>query len=108
MEGVTVQSLVTVRSGTLTAALKMVLPLYWDSARNLWIISCSRKTGSHGRSDPYIQGEPWAAGESIELVYDPKLIRAASENSQVIELTDTDYVLLSEEDVEEEISAGTA
>ena len=53
-----------------------------------------------GKMDPYIHGEPWDAGSSIELVYDPELIRAASDNSQVIELTDSDYVLLSEEDVE--------
>jgi len=48
-----------------------------------------------GQSDPYIHGEPWDAGSSIELVSDPKLI----------ELTDTDYVLLSEEDVENEIKS---
>ena len=56
-----------------------------------------------GQADPYIHGEPWDAGLSIELVYDPELIKAASDNSQVIELTDSDYVLLSEEDVENEI-----
>jgi type IV secretion system protein VirD4 len=56
-----------------------------------------------GKADPYIHGEPWDAGSSIELVYDPELIRAASDNSQIIELTDSDYVLLSEEDVEKEI-----
>ncbi len=71
-----------------------------------------------GKADPYIHGEPWRnkesticagppcckdAGSSIELVYDPELIRAVSENAQVIELPASDYVLLSEEDVEKEI-----
>ena len=57
-----------------------------------------------GKADPYIHGEPWDAGSSIELVYDPELIRAASDNSQVIELTDSDYVLLSEEDGEKYVA----
>ena len=30
-----------------------------------------------GQADPYIRGEPWDAGSSIELVYDPELIKAA-------------------------------
>ena len=60
-----------------------------------------------GHADPYIHGEPWDAGSSIELVYDPELIRAASENAQVIELPKTDYVLLSEEDVEKELDNDT-
>ncbi len=53
-----------------------------------------------GQADPYIHGEPWDAGPSIELVYDPKLIEAATENIQVIELPDSDYTLMSEEEVE--------
>ena len=60
-----------------------------------------------GQADPYIHGEPWDAGYSIELVYDPGLIEAAAENSQVIELPDTDFVLLSEEDVEKELDNDT-
>ena len=56
-----------------------------------------------GKTDPYMHGEPWDAGSSIELVYDPELIRAASENAPAIELSDSDYVLLSEEDVEKEV-----
>lgn len=55
-----------------------------------------------GQADPYIHGEPWDAGSSIELVYDPKLILEAVENVLADELGDTDYVLLSEEDVEKE------
>ena len=55
-----------------------------------------------GQADPYIHGEPWDAGLSIELVYDPKLILEAVENVLADELGDTDYVLLSEEDVEKE------
>ena len=57
-----------------------------------------------GKAESYIHGIPWDAGSSIELVYDPELIRAASDNSQVIELTDSDYVLLSEEDVEKYVA----
>ena len=57
-----------------------------------------------GQADPYIHGEPWDAGSSIELVSDPKLIADAAANAKQIELTDTNYVLLSEEDVENEIN----
>ena len=57
-----------------------------------------------GQADPYIHGEPWDAGSSIELVSDPKLIADATANAKQIELTDTNYVLLSEEDVENEIN----
>ena len=56
-----------------------------------------------GQADPYIHGIPWDAGSSIELVYDPELIKEAAEDAKLIELADTDYVLLSEEDVEKEI-----
>ena len=59
---------------------------------------------TEGQADAYIHGEPWDAGPSIELVYDPELIKAATENAKLIELLDTDYVLLSEEDIEFEIS----
>ena len=57
-----------------------------------------------GKAEPYIHGEPWDAGSSIELVYDPELIKSAFENAQVIELTDSDYVLMSEEDVEKMVA----
>ena len=53
-----------------------------------------------GQMDPYIHGEPWDAGASIELVYDPKLIEKDAENAQAIELSDSDYTLLSEDEVE--------
>ena len=56
-----------------------------------------------GKAESYIHGIPWDAGSSIELVYDPELIKEAAENAKHIELADTDYVLLSEEDVEKEI-----
>ena len=55
-----------------------------------------------GQADAYVHGEPWDAGSSIELVYDPELINAATENAKLIELPETDYFLLSEEDVERE------
>ena len=57
-----------------------------------------------GNADPYIHGEAWDAGSSIELVYDPELIREASENARIIELPETDYVLMSEEDVEQYVA----
>ena len=53
-----------------------------------------------GKMDPYVHGVPWDAGSSIELVYEPELIKEASENAKLIELPETDYVLLSEDDVE--------
>ena len=53
-----------------------------------------------GKTDVYIHGEPWDTGSSIELVYDPELIKAATENAKLIELPETDYVLLSEAEVE--------
>ena len=55
-----------------------------------------------GQADPYIHGEPLDAGPSIELVFDPDLIKEATESMKMIELPDTNYVLLSEEDVERE------
>ena len=60
-----------------------------------------------GQADPYLHGEPWDAGSFIELVYDPEIIEASAENAQVIELPKTDYVLLSEEDVEKELDNDT-
>ena len=57
-----------------------------------------------GKMDPFIHGMPWDAGSSIELVYDPELIREAAENANSIELTETDYVLLSEDDVEKMVA----
>ena len=57
-----------------------------------------------GKADAYIHGEPWDATSSIELIYDPKLILQATKNSAgMIELADSDYELLSEEDVEKEL-----
>ena len=55
-----------------------------------------------GQAEPYIHGEPWDAASSIELIYDRELIREATENVKLIEQPETDYVLLSEEDVEKE------
>ena len=62
-----------------------------------------------GQMDPYIYGEPWDAGPSIKLVYDSKLIEEATANTEMMsDLIEADYVLLSEEDVEKEISADMA
>lgn len=55
-----------------------------------------------GQADPYLHGEPWDAGQSIELVYDPELIKKAIDNAKLIELSEMDYVLMSEEDIERE------
>ena len=57
-----------------------------------------------GRMEPYVHGVPWDAGASIELVYDPKLIKEATENSKIIELAESDYELLSEDDVEKMVA----
>jgi type IV secretion system protein VirD4 len=57
-----------------------------------------------GKMDPYIHGVPWDAGSSIELVYESELIKEASENAKLMELPETDYVLLSEDDVEKMIA----
>ena len=51
-----------------------------------------------GQADPYIHGEPWDAGSSIELVFDPQLIAEAVANSRLIELPESSYELLSEEE----------
>ncbi|MBR2705722.1 MAG: type IV secretory system conjugative DNA transfer family protein [Mogibacterium sp.] len=56
-----------------------------------------------GKTEAYVHGEPWDAGPSIELVFDPELIKEASENVHAIELGDSDYALLSEEEVAQEI-----
>ena len=61
-----------------------------------------------GKAAPYIHGEAKDAGATIEFVYDLELISDAAENAQVIELPDSDYVLLSEEDIEKEVNEGTA
>ena len=56
-----------------------------------------------GQADPYIHGEPWDAGFSIELVYDLEQIALATANAaQMHEVIEADYVLLSEEEVEKE------
>jgi type IV secretion system protein VirD4 len=57
-----------------------------------------------GQAEPFIHGDPWDAGSSIELVYDPDLVREAFDSAQVIELLDSDYALLSEEDVEKMVA----
>ena len=55
-----------------------------------------------GQADPYIHGEPWDAGSTIELVHDPEQIAMAAESIQIPEVIESDYVLLSEEEVEKE------
>ena len=57
-----------------------------------------------GDMEPYIHGVPWDAGSSINLVHDPELIKEATENSKQLELPDTDYVLMSEADVEKMVA----
>jgi len=55
-----------------------------------------------GQADPYIHGEPWDAGSTIELVHDPEQIAMAAESIQIPEMIESDYVLLSEGEVEKE------
>ena len=56
-----------------------------------------------GGAEPYIHSQAKDAGPSIELVYDPELVKEATENAKLVELSETDYVLMSEEDVEKEL-----
>ena len=56
-----------------------------------------------GKAEPFIHGEAWDAGASIELVYDPELILRLSNDTNKIDSLSSDYVLMSEEDVEKEI-----
>lgn len=57
-----------------------------------------------GKYRPYRFGEEDESSYSIELVYNPELIMQATQNAaDIIELGDSDYVLLSEEDIEKEI-----
>ena len=57
-----------------------------------------------GQAEPFIHGEAWDSGSSIELVYDPELIKEAAWNTKAIELPEMDYVLLSEADVEKMVA----
>ena len=57
-----------------------------------------------GQADAFVHGEPWDAGPSKELVYDPELIEAATENTMTINLPGDDYELLSEADVEKMVA----
>ena len=57
-----------------------------------------------GQADRYFHGEPWDAGASIGLIRDPELIKEVVEKSKLIEVPATDYVLMSEEDVEKMIA----
>ena len=66
-------------------------------------VCCSNKGSTSCAGPPCCKD----AGSSIELVYDPEIIEASAENAQVIELPKTDYVLLSEEDVEKELDNDT-
>ncbi len=56
-----------------------------------------------GKAEPFIHGEAWDAGSSIELVYDPELILQLSNDTHKIDSLGVNYVLMSEEDVEKEI-----
>lgn len=53
-----------------------------------------------GGAETYIHGQAKDADLSIELVYDPELIKEVTENTKLIELLETKYELLSEADVE--------
>jgi len=58
------------------------------------------RLSTDGQAEPYIHGEPWDAGRSIELLHDPELIKEATENTKALKLPEVEYELLSEEDVE--------
>ena len=57
-----------------------------------------------GGADPYIHGLASDAAFTLSLTFDPDEIAFANSMSDVIEITEGDYMLLSEEDVEGELA----
>ena len=56
-----------------------------------------------GGAEQYIHGQPKDAAFTLSLTFDTDDIALANSMKDVIEITESDYVLLSEEDVEKEI-----
>ena len=56
-----------------------------------------------GGAEPYIHGLAKDAAYTLSLTFDPDDIAFADSMNDVIKITEGDYVLLSEEDVEKEI-----
>ena len=56
-----------------------------------------------GGAEPYIHGQTNDAAFTLSLTFDPDDIAFANSMKDVIEIPEGDYVLLSEEDVENEI-----
>ena len=56
-----------------------------------------------GQADPYIHGQAKDAAYTLSLTFDPDDIAFANSMNDMIEIPEGDYVLLSEEDVENEI-----
>ena len=57
-----------------------------------------------GGAEPYIHGQPKDAAFTLSLTFDPVDIAFANSMKDVIEIPEGEYVLLSEEDVEQEIA----
>ena len=57
-----------------------------------------------GGAEPYIHGLASDAAFTLSLTFDPDDIAFANSMKDVIEIPEGDYVLLSEEDVEQELN----
>ena len=57
-----------------------------------------------GGAEPYIHGQAKDAAYTLSLTFDPDDIAFANSMKDVIEISEGDYVLLSEEDVDREIA----
>ena len=57
-----------------------------------------------GGAAPYFHGQPKDAAFTLSLTFDPDDIAFANSMKDVIDIPEGDYVLLSEEDVEKEIT----
>lgn len=58
---------------------------------------------SDGGTEPYIHGQAEDAVYTVSLTFDPNDIAFANTMKDMIEISEGDFVLLSEEDVEKEL-----
>ena len=58
---------------------------------------------SDGHMGQYFHGEPWDAAYTLSLIFDSDDIAVANSMKELIEITESEYVLLSEEDVEMDV-----
>ena len=62
---------------------------------------------SDGKAKPYFHGAPDDAAFTLSLSFDPAEIELANKMADIIELPDTDYELLSEEEVDKEMAGNS-